>query len=287
MSDDRTYLVTGANRGIGRGVAEALAERGARVVLACRDLAAGEDAEEDIRRRTGNRELYVVELDLASPDAVRAAAADVQNRFDALHGLINNAGIFSYEQRQSADGLELHMAVNHLGHFLFTILLRDLLIGSAPARVVTVSSRAHVRGRIDYEEIEAGGGSAYDPYQAYADSKLANVLFGFELARRFEGTGVTSNTVHPGTVQTQMLEEYLVDPPPGLGNAQPLDQGAEHVLWVATAPELEGVSGRYFEHQVEIEASPKARGVAAARRLWDWSIARAGAQEADWGGPRT
>ena len=283
MLDDRTYLVTGATRGIGRATAEALARRGSRVILACRDLAAGEDVEETLRRATGNPELYVAQLDLSSLDAVRAATADMLDRFDRLDVLINNAGAFTHERRQSAEGLELQFAVNHLGHFLLTHGLHDLLVASAPARVVTVSSSAYLRGKLRLAQVEAGGADPYDPYQAYADSKLANVLFAFELARRLAGTRVTSNTLHPGTVETQMLTDYLKAPPVGMpAEFLSVAEGAETTLHVATAPDLDTVTGTYFERSVPARVGSHATNLDSARRLWEWSCAMTGAQESDW-----
>ena len=283
MAEPATYLVTGANRGIGRALAQELARRGGRVVLACRNLAAGEDAEEAIRRETGNRELYVVELDLASLTAVREAATDLLDRFDRLDVLVNNAGVFTHERYQTADGFELQMGVNHLGHFLFTHELRDLLLASAPARVVTLTSRAHFRGKLDLAAVEAGGARPYQGYQAYSDSKLANLLFALELARRLEGTRVTSNAVHPGTVNTQMLADYLHSPPVALDAGIPVEEGAATPLWAATAPELETVTGQYFEHSAVAEPARSARDPELARRVWAWSLRVTGQQESDWG----
>ncbi|MEX1999319.1 MAG: SDR family oxidoreductase [Gemmatimonadales bacterium] len=283
MLDDRTYLVTGATRGIGRATAEALARRGGRVILACRDLTAGEDVEETLRRATGNPELYVAQLDLSSLDAVRAATADVLDRFDRLDVLINNAGAFTHERQQNADGLELQFAVNHLGHFLLTHGLRNLLVASAPARVVTVSSSAYLRGKLRLDVVEAGGAAPYNPYQAYADSKLANVLFAFELARRLAGTGVTSNALHPGTVDTQMLAEYLKAPPTGMPSQYlSTDEGAATTVHVATATELVSVTGQYFERAAAARVARHATDADAARQLWAWSCRMTGAQDSDW-----
>jgi NAD(P)-dependent dehydrogenase (short-subunit alcohol dehydrogenase family) len=196
--------------------------------------------------------------------------------------LVNNAGVFTHDRRQSADGYELQFAINHLGHFLLTALLRPRLEASAPARVVTVASTAHERGRLDLEAVARGGGDPYDGYQAYADSKLANVLFAFALARRLAATGVTSNAVHPGTVSTDMLADYLRKPPVDLGDAhQTPEEGAATSVHVATAAALDDVTGRYFAGERVADPSAAARDEALAARLWAWSAEVTGTQEPD------
>lgn len=270
----RFVLVTGANRGIGRATTEELARRGARVLMVCRSRKRGEEALETIAREADARRLELLRCDLSVMSDVRDLASRVEAGYPRIDVLVNNAGVYSDERRTTPDGLELQFAVNHLAPFLLTNLLRSTLESSAPARVVTVSSDAHRRARLDFDDLQLETG--YSGWEAYCRSKLANVLFTRELARRWEGTGVTANCLHPGTVSTRLLEEAF-----GLARfARPLlkspEEGARTPVYLAVSPEVEGVTGKYFRDCEPVEPSPAARDSEAARRLWEVSARLAG-----------
>ena len=272
----KVCAITGANSGIGKETALALARMGATVVLVCRSKARGTAAVEDIKAQTGNDAVSLVVADFSSQHEVREAAAAIQEKCDRLDVLVNNAGVTPWERRETAEnGLELVFAVNHLAPFLLTNLLLDQLKTSAPARIVTVSSGAHRRVSLNFDDLQ--NEQRYVPFDVYSQSKLANVYFTHELARRLEGTGVTANCLHPGVVSTALFRHL----PPWLGLAvkiaRPLlltpAQGADTVVYLAAAPEVAEVSGRFFERRVAVESSPKSYDPEAARRLWEVSEA--------------
>lgn len=274
----RVCLVTGANSGVGLETARGLAQAGATVVLAVRDLGRGEAARADIARTAPGARLEVLRLDVADLDSVRASAAEFLARHDRLHVLVNNAGIHTEERRSTPQGYESTFATNHLGHFLLTHLLLDALQRGAPSRVVNVASEAHRFGRIHFDDLmlaNAGrpeGGAIFGA-KAYNQSKLANILFTAALARRLDGTGVTANAVHPGSVRTGWARGRdsgllrLV-----VGVAKPFliapEKGARTSLYAATAPGLEATTGRYFVRCREATPSRAARDVDAQERLW-------------------
>lgn len=270
----RFCLLTGATSGIGRASALELARLGYRMVLVGRDRRRGEVVVREVRRATGGEGPELLVGDLSSGRGVRRVAEEFLGRHGRLHVLVNNAGVITRRRSVTEDGLETQFAVNHLAPFLLTRLLLDALRSSAPARVVTVSSEAHRRGEIDFDDLQ--GERRYSPLEAYAQSKLANVLFTLELARRLEGTGVTANALHPGAIATKLL--YAAFPPirlvrPFLKGPR---EGARTVVYVSTAPELEGVTGRYFRDRRPVEPSAPARDPALARRLWRRSEELAG-----------
>ena len=268
----KVCIVTGANSGIGRVAALGLAERGATVVLVCRNEERGAPVLEEIERRGGSATLLTA--DLASQRQVRAAAAAVRERFERLDVLINNAGIAGWGSRLvSEDGLELTFAVNHLAPFLLTDLLLDRLKASAPARVVTVSSAAHKNVALDFDDLQ--GERRYSGFGAYSRSKLANILFTRELSRRLEGTGVTANCLHPGVVATGIFRNIprwmraILTSPLVLSP----EKGADTLLYLATAPEIAEVSGSYFVRRKPVRTSRASQDAEAARRLWEASEA--------------
>ena len=272
----KVCVVTGANSGIGKETALALAHMGATVVLVCRSGARGTDALDDIKAQTGNNAVSLVVADFSSQQQVREAAAAIQERCDRLDVLVNNAGVTPWERRVTDEnGLELIFAVNHLAPFLLTNLLLDLLKSSAPARIVTVSSGAHRRVALNFDDLQ--NEERYVPFDVYSQSKLANVYFTYELARRLEGTGVTANCLHPGVVSTALFRHL----PPFLGFAVKLArpllltpaQGADTVVYLAASPAVAEQSGRYFEQREAVESSPISHDVEAARRLWEVSEA--------------
>src|SRR6266498_2341801 len=265
----RVCLVTGATSGIGRVTAEELAGMGATTLLVARDAERGERARRQIAATTGNQSLHVLLADLAAQAQVRRLAEQVRDHADRLHVLVNNAGLVQYHRRVTEDGLEWTFAVNHLAPFLLTNLLLDLLRAGAPSRVITVTSGAQSLGRIDFDDLQ--GERRYRGQRAYNQSKLANVMFTYELARRLEGTGVTATCVHPGVVRTN----FGADGPLPVRLLIPLgrrfmrspEQGADTVVWLASSPDVEGVSGRYFTRR---------RAIASSRRSYDQDGAQIG-----------
>ena len=261
-------IVTGSNTGIGKETARGLAQRGARVVLACRDLGKAEAARHDIAASTGRDDLEVMALDLGSHASIRAFAAHFTARHDRLDVLVNNAGLWPTTRGTTADGLETTFGVNHVGTWLLTQELLPLLRRSAPARIVVLSSKLHYRGKIEWDDLQFER-RKYGATTAYNQSKLANVLFTKALARRLAGTGITVNAVHPGVVATELSRGY----PPLLVKIFHMflktpEQGARCSLHVATAPELATVSGEYFENSRSRPAATASRDEAAQERLW-------------------
>jgi NAD(P)-dependent dehydrogenase (short-subunit alcohol dehydrogenase family) len=272
----RVAVVTGANRGIGRATAEGIARTGARVVLVTRRAADGEAAAHEIAAATGNQALEVCPADLAVQAQVREVARVVASRHAAVHVLVNNAAVASKRRALSPDGIEMTVAVNHLAYVTLTLSLLDRLLAGAPSRIVNVSSGAHLRERLDFDDLELV--QSYGGVRAYGRSKLMNVLFTCELARRLEGTGVTVNTLHPGVIGTRLLVTYF---PPFL---QPIvarvtgtpDEGADTIVHLATSPEVAGVTGTYFKRRAPSAVNPIAEDRAVAERLWEWSAQRVG-----------
>jgi retinol dehydrogenase 14 len=266
----RICAVTGATRGIGRATAEGLARLGASVILVCRRLEDGEAVAREIGARYSTPD--VVAADLSSQASIRRAAADIQERYPRLHVLINNAGVIPRRREVTVDGLEMQFAVNHLAYFLLTNLLLPQLKAGAPSRIINVSSGAHTHASMDFDDLQAE--RAYEPKEVYSRSKLANVLFTYELARRLEGTGVTVNSLNPGVVATGMLADYM-GVAPGLGagstfGAKP-EEGAETSIYLASSPEIERVTGKYFERRQARRSSRESYDEAPARRLWELS----------------
>jgi NAD(P)-dependent dehydrogenase (short-subunit alcohol dehydrogenase family) len=270
----RVCLVTGATSGIGKATAHALAALGATVVLVGRDPQKGEATVQKIREDTRNEEVELLSADLSSQTSIRRLSDHVLAEHDRLQVLVNCAGAFFRDRRVTIDGLEMTFALNHLAYFMLTTLLLDLLQESAPARVVNVTSGAHSRGRMDFEDLQ--GERGYRGQAAYNQSKLANVLFTYELARRLDGTGVTVNCVHPGVVNTnfgrqnQPLAWRLV-----ISMVAPfmrsLKKGAETVVYLSSDPEVESVTGKYF-HDLKAKRSSKlSYDPAVAARLWQVS----------------
>ncbi|HEX8683250.1 MAG TPA: SDR family oxidoreductase [Ardenticatenaceae bacterium] len=274
MQNNKVYLVTGANAGIGYATALGLANLGATVLMVARSRERGEAAQAEIREASGNPEVALFVADLASQGAIRQLAADVKARYPALHGLINNAAVIPAERSLSEDGFELQFAVNHLAYFSLTLLLLDLLKASAPARIVNVASDVHHNAALNLDDLQSERG--YDSQNVYNQTKLANVLFTYELARRLEGTGVTVNCLHPGGVATKLLAAYRRIPGDRPTGGISTEEGADTVLYLAASPEVEGVTGRYFRQREAVQSSPASHDAALARRLWETSLALAG-----------
>jgi retinol dehydrogenase 14 len=239
-------LVTGANSGIGKEIALGLLKMGAHVTMLCRDPGRGKAALEDIRHISGNRSVDLIVADLASQKQVRAAASTYLDRYEKLHVLVNNAGIVMDSRVLTEDGIEMTFAVNYLAYFLLTNLLIGILKNSAPSRVVNLSSMAHRAARIDFDNLQ--GEKGYNRDASYAQSKLADILFTYELAKRLEGTGVTANCVCPGGVCSTLWEDSskIVNGFFKLFMKGP-EEGARLPLYLACSPEVEGISCRYFQ----------------------------------------
>jgi len=265
----RVVVVTGATAGIGRAAAIELARRGASVVLVGRDRARGEAALA-AAREAGGGDASLELADLSSMAEVRALAARLLAAHPAIHVLVNDAAVITRRRETTVDGFERQLAVNHLAPFLLTRLLLDRLKASAPARVVTVASAAHRRGRIDFEDLQSERGARYSPTGVYSNTKLMNVLFASELARRLEGASVVSTSMHPGVVATRLLADFTRVPKAlaflvNLVGLSP-EAGARTVVWLAASPEAPGPG--YFVRERERRPSAAARDAALAARLW-------------------
>jgi NAD(P)-dependent dehydrogenase (short-subunit alcohol dehydrogenase family) len=259
---EATVLVTGATDGLGKRVALELADRGATVLVHGRSRERCEAVLKEVRRGTGSEEARYYLADLSSLSEVRRLAEQLLSEHERLDVLVNNAGIIAREREETVDGVELTFAVNYLTHFLLTNLLLPLLLGSAPARIVNVASAGQSPG--DFRDVMLKRG--YGGMKAYTQSKLAQVMFTFELAERLRGTGVTVNALHPATLMdTKMVHQTF-------GHASStVQEGTEAVVRLAASPELEGVTGRYFDGTREARADRQAYDAGARKRLWDLS----------------
>ncbi len=274
-------MVTGASSGIGKATALELARLGATVILVCRDRSKGESVIDEIRRKYSDVNVDLLLADLLSLDSVSAAANQYLEKYEHLHVLVNNAGAFFMKRRVTADGIERSFAVNYLSHFLLTNLLLDVLKQSAPARIVNMTGSHHSKATINFDDLQLE--RHYSGSHAIAHSKLAEILFTYELARRLEGTGVTANCLHPGVVATEFVDKaedfptvikyiYRLAKP---FMKSPLE-GAETVIYLATSPKAEGVTGKYYVNKKVIESSPESYDTDVAGRLWDVSLALTG-----------
>jgi NAD(P)-dependent dehydrogenase (short-subunit alcohol dehydrogenase family) len=261
-------MVTGANAGMGKEISLALAAKGANLVMVARDPARGESALADVEQKTGNRTVELLIGDLSSQKSIRTLVQEFTARHDRLHVLVNNAGVTMARRAETVDGIETIFATNHLGPFLLTNLLLPALAAGAPSRVVTVSSAAHAMGKMDFDDLQ--GTRKFGEISAYNQSKLANVLFTYELARRLEGTGVTANVVEPGFVKTNLTVPF----PFSLfsfmrGSAV---DGAKPTVFLSSSPEVEGVNGRFFNVKgIATNSSKTSYDTDAAKRLWQLS----------------
>lgn len=271
--DGKVCLVTGAASGIGAATAQALARQGAAVVLVDRDAEKGAATAGRIKAEAGGSAVEFIRADLSSQQEIRRLARELMDRYPRLHVLVNNAGAMFAARQESADGIEMTLALNYLGYFLLANLLLDTIRASAPARIINVSSRSHARARIHFDDMQSRVG--YRGLKAYEHSKLAIVLFTYELARRLEGTGVTVNALHPGVVATNFARDGggimgLVVRAFRFGFISP-EEGARTSIYLAASPEVEGVTGEYFVNCKAVPSSPASYDTATARRLWQWS----------------
>jgi NAD(P)-dependent dehydrogenase (short-subunit alcohol dehydrogenase family) len=270
--EGKVCVVTGATAGLGRETALALARMDATVVIVARDAAKSARTVDEIEAAVPNAKMDVVLADFASLAAVRTAAVEIGRRYGAVHVLVNNAGVASKPRVLSADGYELTFAVNHLAPFLFTRQLMPLLRSGAPSRIVTVASAAEAHGPIDFDDLQSE--KKYRGFLAYGKTKLANVMFTYELAARLAGSGVTANCLHPGAVATDLLRKlpwllyamispFLLTP----------EQGAATQVFLASSPQVEGVSGGYYVKCRATRSSPRSYDASARKRLWEVSEA--------------
>ncbi|MFE4710803.1 SDR family oxidoreductase [Paenibacillus sp. NPDC056722] len=275
----KVVIITGANAGMGLATTVELARKGARVIMACRSHKRGEEALVAARQQSGSEEIELMLLDLSSLDSIRNFAQEFAARYSVLDVLINNAGVVSTKRQLTADGFEMDLGVNHLGHFLLTNLLLERLQAAEQGRIVVVASGAYKIGSMHYEDPTLSRG--FNLAKAYARSKLANILFTREMASRLQGTRITVNSVHPGAVGTsigvnretgfgstvmKLMSYFFLTP----------EQGADTALYLATAPELRQVTGEYYYRRKIKELSPRATDSAEAKRLWQWSEEQVG-----------
>lgn len=273
---DKTILITGGNDGIGRATAEKLAGRGLQLLIAGKDEVRGREAVSRLRHATGNEQVHFIHCDLADFASIEQAAMEVLSDYPCIDVLINNAGVYTDQRQLTSQGYELQFGVNHLGHFLLTKRLLPALLCAREARVLTISSDAHYHGQIDFASLQGNGSSrGYSGYRAYAQSKLANVLFSKEFGRRHPE--IMANSLHPGLVRTRLTNKngnwfnriaWTMYKPFMRSSAC----GACTPVYLATSPEVRDVTGRYFdEKQCLQKPSPAACDEALAARLWEYS----------------
>jgi NAD(P)-dependent dehydrogenase (short-subunit alcohol dehydrogenase family) len=269
----KTCLITGATQGIGLATAIGIAKAGAKMVLVGRSPERSASAVEEVKTKSGNSDVTLLLADLSSQESVRKLAAEFKSRHDRLHVLLNNAGGVNTKRSVTVDGIETTFAVNHLAYFLLTELLLDVLKASAPSRIINVSSTAHARGHIDFDDLQHE--KRWGFFNAYSDSKLANVLFTYELARRLAGTGVTVNCLHPGVITSGfgknnagLFKSLITIAGPFMLTPE---KGARTSIYLATSPEVEGVTGKYFDKCKAVSSNKQSYETDVAQRLWDVS----------------
>jgi NAD(P)-dependent dehydrogenase (short-subunit alcohol dehydrogenase family) len=270
---DKVCLVTGATAGIGLVTARELARKGARVILVGRSNQRCSRAADEIRAQAGTSSVQWLVADLSSQAEIRRLSDRVRELSPRLDVLVNNAGGIFLKREESADGIEMTLALNHLSYFLLTRMLLPLLEASAPARIVNVASDAHKGAAINFDDIE--GKKRFGGWRAYQQSKLANILFTSELARRLEGKRVAANCLHPGFVRTSIFREpgllgWLMRRAADVIALSPED-GAKTSVYLASSPDVDGITGRYFVKEKPTESSPQSRDADVSQRLWELS----------------
>ncbi|GFY64258.1 hypothetical protein TNIN_149071 [Trichonephila inaurata madagascariensis] len=273
----KTVVITGGNTGIGKETARDLAERGAKVIISCRDIKKGREAAEEIRQEIKDANVIVKQLDLASFSSIQQFAQEIQRSEPQINILINNAGVAVCPKSKTTDGFELQFGVNHLGHFLLTNLLMDKIKASAPARIVNVASAAHFIGDINFGDINME--KNYNALMAYCNSKLANILFTRELAKKLEGTGVSTYSLHPGCVHTE-LSRNISSVNGIIGSIYDFvmkltfmsaRKGASTTIYCAVEESLASESGLYYTACRSVQPSTTATDDALAKKLWEFS----------------
>jgi len=274
--EGKICMITGANSGIGKATAIGLAKMNATVVIVCRNKERGEPALKEIIEKTGNNNMDLFLCNLSSLESIRNLVTEFKNKYQNLHVLINNAGVMLSKRVSSVDGFEMNFAVNHLAPFLLTSLLLDILKKSAPSRIINVASAAHKYGTVDFEDLQ-GEHKKRRFMGLYGDSKLALMLTSYEFSRRLEGIGVTLNTVHPGVVNTNLGVDRS-KPKKGIVRRffKKPEKGAETSIYLASSPEVEGITGKYFINKQEQKSSEDSYNETLAKKLWDKSIEMVG-----------
>jgi NAD(P)-dependent dehydrogenase (short-subunit alcohol dehydrogenase family) len=274
--EGKICMITGANSGIGKATAMGLAKMNATVVIVCRNKERGEPALKEIIEKTGNNKVDLFLCNLSSLESIRNLATEFKNKYQNLHVLINNAGVMLSKRVSSVDGFEMNFAVNHLAPFLLTNLLLDILKKSAPSRIINVASAAHKYGTVDFEDLQ-GEHKKHRFMGLYGDSKLTLMLTSYEFSRKLEGTGVTLNTVHPGVVNTNLGIDRT-KPKKGIVRRffKKPEKGAETSIYLASSPEVEGITGKYFINKQEQKSSEDSYNETFAKKVWDISIEMVG-----------
>ena len=271
----KTILISGATNGIGKQSALELAKMGAQIVIIGRNKAKTEETLREIQSSSGNKDVHALIADLSSMAEVRRVADDFKKQYARLDVLLNNVGGFFSERQESVDGYEMTFALNHLSYFLLTHLLLDRLKANAPSRIVSVSSEAHMMSPLNFDDLQSKQSYGMAGFRPYGQSKLMNVMFTYELARRLAGTGVTANALHPGAVNTGFGKNNR-----GLMNiamkiftffAIKVEDGAKTSVYLASSPEVEGVTGKYFDKCKQKQSSQVSYDEAAQKRLWEIS----------------
>jgi len=269
--EDKICIITGANSGIGKATALGLAKMNAVVVMLCRSKDTGEIAKKEIISESGNKKVDLLLCDLSSHEQIRKFVSEFKQKYQNLHVLINNAGVMASKRKLSVDGFEMNFAVNHLAPFLLTNLLLDVLKKSTPSRIVNVSSGGHRMAKMDFDDLQSEN-KKHRLMRVYGVSKLAFMLFSYELSRILDGTGVTVNTLHPGLVNTNLGRE-MSKFGRGFGKLffKNPEKGAETSIYLASSPEVEGITGKYYIKKEQKESSKESYNEEYARRLWEIS----------------
>lgn len=287
---DKIHLITGANTGIGKAIATGLAKSGAHLILVCRDLQKGTAVQQELKKLSNSTKIDLFVADLSSQQDIRQLSENIHHHYSYINVLINNAGVSLKEKTLSVDGIEMNLATNHLGPFLLTHLLRDLLQAGSPSRVINISSSAHQWAKIDLEDLQFQK-RTYHAMQAYAQSKLFLTMMSYEFAKRLQG--VTVNALHPGVINTKLLDEialnYLPDAlrkiieKPLIRLLQFLfmtpEAAAKPVIDLATANEFANTTGKYFVKHQLVKSSKKSYDTQLAATIWKLSEAMAGLHE--------
>jgi len=259
---DKIVLITGSTDGIGKQTAVDLADMGAKVIVHGRNESKAKETIKEVFEITGNNKLDIIAADLSSLNQIREMADEIKNRFGKIDVLINNAGIFKTTQDLCEDGFEMTFAINHLSYFLLTNLMLDLIKNSEYKRIVNVASQAHGHD-LDFDNLQ--GEKYYEGYDAYARSKLCNIMFSYALSRKLQGTGITANVLHPGVISTKLLHEGF-----GMGGA-PIESGSKTSVYLASSEEVKNVSGKYFVNRMESNSSQISYNVEVQKQLWELS----------------
>jgi len=271
--NNKTILITGASAGVGLQSAIGLAKLGAKVVMVGRDKGRTAKAVELVKSQTGNQSVSYLLADLSSLQQVRRLTQEFKEKHSKLDVLLNNAGAIFLWRKVSADGYEMTLALNHLNYFLLTDLLLDMLKSAPSARIVNVASRAHYRGHVNFDDLQSRHG--YNGMRVYSMSKLMNVLFTYELARRLQGTNVTANCLHPGFVASNFAANngwFVRIAMPFMSGRISVEDGARCSIYLTSSPEVEGMSGKYFNYDLkETRSSDESYDLVIASRLWDVS----------------